>query len=492
MIVVNSSDEEPTRARVEASHPGARFTQSRARLLPHDARNVGARQARAPLLVFTDPDCVATDDWLARLVERADAGERAVAGAVVPDTRGRGRSGRGVRVQVPRGPAGRAAGAPVRPDRQPARRAHGVRPRQRLPARAVLRRRRAVRRSPQDRCPRRLRAGGRGPARLRRRPRVVPPRAARARRRLRPRSAGARGMVDPADCGPGARDPARRHPGDGGNAPRSRAPPAFGSARAAPRRCSRASSRGSRARRRDTPAQSVCRLRPSNLRTPDGDVLDAVPGLQGLVRRRAGDPRAAARGRAYRGRRGRGDPGRQHLLRHARGGVEVASGRGARRPVGADGLRDRMCLEPRRRVRGRRPERRRHAPDRRRGGRVRRRRRRRDRLRQRGAPARTRPRVREDPGRVLVLVRVLRDPARARRDAEPDGGRRPRRDPPARRPGSSRGRPHRREPRVLPRPGGGIHASPGSSARREPHPGSSGCGSPRSRSTTSTTSWSAR
>ena len=90
VIVVNSSDEEPTRARVQASHPGARFTQSPARLLPHDARNVGARQARAPLLVFTDPDCVATEDWLARLVERTEAGERAVAGAVVPDTEAAG------------------------------------------------------------------------------------------------------------------------------------------------------------------------------------------------------------------------------------------------------------------------------------------------------------------------------------------------------------------------------------------------------------------
>ena len=34
-------------------------------------------------------------------------------------------------------------------------------------------------------------------------------------------------------------------------------------------------------------------------------------------------------------------------------------------------------------------------------------------------PARPRPRVREDPGRLLVLVPLLRDPARARRDAQP-------------------------------------------------------------------------
>ena len=68
------------------------------------------------------------------------------------------------------------------------------------------------------------------------------------------------------------------------------------------------------------------------------------------------------------------------------------------------------------------------------------------------AQARPRSRVREDPGRLLVLVRVLRDPARARRDAQPQRRRRARRDPPARRAGPPRDRPHRRQPRLLPRP----------------------------------------
>ena len=107
-----------------------------------------------------------------------------------------------------------------------------------------------------------------------------------------------------------------------------------------------------------------------------------------------------------------------------------------------------------------RAERRRHASNRRRGGGVRRRGRRRDRLRERRAPARSRARVREDPGRLLVLVRVLRDPARARRDAEPDGRGRARRDPPPRRAGASRDRAHGRQPRLLPRPCGGLHARP--------------------------------
>jgi GT2 family glycosyltransferase len=85
VIVVNSSAEEPTRARVADAAPRARFVQSAARLLPHDARNVGVASARAPLFVFTDPDCVADPDWLARLTALAEGGERAVAGTVLPE-----------------------------------------------------------------------------------------------------------------------------------------------------------------------------------------------------------------------------------------------------------------------------------------------------------------------------------------------------------------------------------------------------------------------
>ena len=113
-IVVNSSEEEPTRARVAGADPGVRFVQSPCRLLPHDARNVGAGLARAPLLVFTDPDCVAEPDWLERLAALADTGERAVAGTVLPEAPGTGaRAGafackfRGV---LPAGPAVRRFG----------------------------------------------------------------------------------------------------------------------------------------------------------------------------------------------------------------------------------------------------------------------------------------------------------------------------------------------------------------------------------------------
>ena len=82
-------------------------------------------------------------------------------------------------------------------------------------------------------------------------------------------------------------------------------------------------------------------------------------------------------------------------------------------------------------------------------------------------------RVREDPGRLLVLVRVLRHPARPRRHAQPPAPSRARRDPAARRAGPSRDRAHGREPRLLPRSRGRLHAARGSSAKRARCPASS-------------------
>ena len=55
---------------------------------------------------------------------------------------------------------------------------------------------------------------------------------------------------------------------------------------------------------------------------------------------------------------------------------------------------------------------------------------------QRGREARARSCIREDPGRLQLLVQLLRDSARARRHAQPHGRRRAPGDPPARRPGS--------------------------------------------------------
>ena len=80
-----------------------------------------------------------------------------------------------------------------------------------------------------------------------------------------------------------------------------------------------------------------------------GDVLGPVPRLQGLARRRARDPRAPARRRTRGARRRRRRRRRQHLLRHARGGAQVAPGRRARGAHAPARLCHRLRREPRRR-----------------------------------------------------------------------------------------------------------------------------------------------
>ena len=106
-----------------------------------------------------------------------------------------------------------------------------------------------------------------------------------------------------------------------------------------------------------------------------------------------------------------------------------------------------------RRVRGPAGERRRRREAQRGDARLRRRRRRRDRLRPGRRAARPRARVREGAGRLLVLVQLLRHPARARRIAQPLAPTPCSREIRApRRAGPPRGRAHRHQPRLLPRP----------------------------------------
>ena len=166
----------------------------------------------------------------------------------------------------------------------------------------------------------------------------------------------------------------------------------------------------------------------------DGELLGPLPRLQGLADRRAGAARAAGARRPPRGRR-RGRRGRrQHVLRHERRAREVAPGRLACGPLARARLRDRL----RRaavgdRVRRAAGERHRRARPDRAGGRDGRGRRRRDRLRPGGREARPHSCLRQDPGRLLVLLRFLRDPARPRRDPQPQRRGRAHRDPQARR-----------------------------------------------------------
>ncbi|HSB18096.1 MAG TPA: glycosyltransferase family 2 protein [Bryobacteraceae bacterium] len=82
LIVVNSSQESETERIVRALYPEARFVQSPTRLLPHAARNLALQQARGELLVFTDPDCVASRDWLSCLATASDSGDGAIVGAM--------------------------------------------------------------------------------------------------------------------------------------------------------------------------------------------------------------------------------------------------------------------------------------------------------------------------------------------------------------------------------------------------------------------------
>jgi GT2 family glycosyltransferase len=81
-ILVDSSpgpECEQVAAAAGGAVPGLRFERSPHRLLPQAAREVGVALARAPLLVFTDPDCYPAPDWLERLL----AAHRTAGGPVV-------------------------------------------------------------------------------------------------------------------------------------------------------------------------------------------------------------------------------------------------------------------------------------------------------------------------------------------------------------------------------------------------------------------------
>jgi GT2 family glycosyltransferase len=84
-ILVDSSpggECEKVVAEVGAAVPGLRFTRAPHRLLPQEAREMGVGMARAPLLLFTDPDCYAEPDWLEHLLAAHHATGGPVAGAL--------------------------------------------------------------------------------------------------------------------------------------------------------------------------------------------------------------------------------------------------------------------------------------------------------------------------------------------------------------------------------------------------------------------------
>lgn len=83
-VVVDSSPDDSTERMVRTRFPEVRYERSRTRLSPHAARNRGATLADGELIVFTDPDCFARPDWLARLVAARERAGPIVGGGVEP------------------------------------------------------------------------------------------------------------------------------------------------------------------------------------------------------------------------------------------------------------------------------------------------------------------------------------------------------------------------------------------------------------------------
>lgn len=82
VIVVNSSAESKTEQLITTHYPEVRFFQSPVRLYPHAARNYGIARAEGELLVCSDPDVAAHDDWLEKLVIAYQSGIAAGGGCM--------------------------------------------------------------------------------------------------------------------------------------------------------------------------------------------------------------------------------------------------------------------------------------------------------------------------------------------------------------------------------------------------------------------------
>lgn len=81
VIIVDSSPGDEAVA-IARDYPDVRLIRPGRRMSPHEARNTGAREARAGTLVFTDPDCVADPGWLARIADSFHDGHLFVGGPI--------------------------------------------------------------------------------------------------------------------------------------------------------------------------------------------------------------------------------------------------------------------------------------------------------------------------------------------------------------------------------------------------------------------------
>jgi len=82
VILVDSSPDPSATERVVKSFPSVRYFHLNRRALPHEARNRGVAEARGSILVFSDPDCRASADWLERAAEAVTDGHEFVGGSL--------------------------------------------------------------------------------------------------------------------------------------------------------------------------------------------------------------------------------------------------------------------------------------------------------------------------------------------------------------------------------------------------------------------------
>jgi glycosyltransferase involved in cell wall biosynthesis len=82
VIVVDSSSDEQA-VTVVKRYPGVGLYRSQERLLPGQARNLGASKAAGRYLAFIDADCTAEPGWIAALANALESGSRVVGGAVL-------------------------------------------------------------------------------------------------------------------------------------------------------------------------------------------------------------------------------------------------------------------------------------------------------------------------------------------------------------------------------------------------------------------------
>jgi glycosyltransferase involved in cell wall biosynthesis len=82
VIVVDSSPNERTAILIRERFPEVQFKHSSERLSPQAARNQGVALANGDVLVFSDPDCIMSPEWLRLLVAAMDQGHPLIGGGV--------------------------------------------------------------------------------------------------------------------------------------------------------------------------------------------------------------------------------------------------------------------------------------------------------------------------------------------------------------------------------------------------------------------------